>query len=144
MSKKIITAREILAQKEQGKEPTKFDTNGFINQVAHFFLKHEVWDAIYVKPVLFAKHKKVLEHWKITKGWLYVREWELDKYSEVFDIKHCEGDLKLELDFFHEFMTGCINIDEPFFKNALAVLQVMGGYVVKYDRQKKAYKVTLT
>lgn len=145
MSKKIITAREILAQKEQDKIAQKFDANGFINQVGHFFLKHEVWEAIYVKPVNFAKHEKLIKTWEITKGWLYIRNcWESDKYSEIFDWKKNKEDFELESRFFSDFDIGCISVDEPFVKNAVAALQIMAGYVVKYDRKKKAYKVTLT
>jgi hypothetical protein len=36
-------------------------------------------------------------------------------------------------------------IDEPYFVNAVAMLQTLGGYIVKKERKKKVvrYKVTL-
>lgn len=140
MPQKIITAREILAQKEQ--VTAKFDANGFINQVGRFFLKHNSWDVIYVKPVVFAKHKKLVETWNITKGWLYIRDYhDSDKYSDIFSLK---DEIDLMLAFFRDFDSGQISVDEPFIKNAITALQVIAGYVVKYDRKKKAYRVSLT
>lgn len=144
MAKKIITARDVLAQKSEGQEPTKFDTNGFINTVGRFFLRHEVWDTIMVKPVIFAKHKKFVEAHEITKGWFYIRTvYEHDKYGRIFDWKKNHDDWNLDWNYHRDFKSKCIHVDAPFIKNAIATLQVMGGYTVKYSRKDEAYIVSL-
>ncbi len=143
MSKKIITAREILEQKTSNLAQTKFDTNGFVNEIGRFFLKHEVWDTLTVKPVIFARHKEVIAAHNITGGWLYIKTpYECDKYASIFNFGKDEDWNKAHA-FFHDFSHEMMHVDSAFVKNAIATLQVIAGYVVKYNKKDNTYTVSL-
>lgn len=139
MVKKIITAADVLAKK--GTAPGyKFDTNGLINEVARFFLDvGETWDKTYIVPCNFQKYQEAIDKLGITSGWFSAFTYkEADKYLNKIWEDYLNG-MKIP-----DFEPYGVYVDEQYLKPALIAIEIMGGYVVKYDRKAKAYAVSLT
>lgn len=139
MAKKIITAADVLAKKGTA-TGYKFDTNGLINEVARFFLDvGETWDKTYIVPCNFQKYQEAIDKLGIISGWFAVFDYkEADQYLHKIWDDYLNG-MK-----FPDFKPYGIYVDEQYIKPALIAVEIMGGYVVKYDRKAKAYAVSLT
>lgn len=139
MAKKIITAADVLAKKGAA-SGYKFDTNGLINEVARFFLDvGETWDKTYIVPCNFQKYQEAIDKLDITSGWFSAFNYkEADKYLNIIFDDYLNG-MKIP-----DFKPYGIHVDEQYIKPALIAVEIMGGYVVKYDKKAKAYAVTLT
>ena len=139
MAKKIITADDVLAKKGAA-SGYKFDTNGLINEVSRFFLDvGETWDKTYIVHCNFQKYQDAIDKLGITSGWFSAFNYkEADKYLNIIFDDYLNG-MKIP-----DFKPYGIHVDEQYIKPALIAVEIMGGYVVKYDRKAKAYAVTLT
>lgn len=125
MARKIITARDILAQKNYVEK--KFDTDGFLNAVATFFSSHDVSEILLITPLRFASMENAPEC-----GYI-------DRTAEDYWEKALEEGRVDWLEFVCARNRGLAGpsfaIDEPFCKNAIFLLRTMAGYVVKKGRQ---------
>lgn len=138
MAKKIITAADVLAKKGTA-IGYKFDTNGLINEVARFFLDiGETWDKTYIIPCNFAKYQEAIDKLGITSGWFSAFNYkDADKYLRKIWDDYLNG-MKIP-----DFKPYGIYVDEQYIKPAVIAVEIMGGYVVKYEKKAKAYAVTL-
>ena len=155
---KIISASAILKQK--GFVQKKFDTSGFMNAVAQYFLKNHISSHLYLFEFSFVecpdcdseeelqeeyKRRSVFRVFNADKevGWKAECDFNEDgnlvyatqyPYTTVMDMR----DMGILLP--------RILIDKPFFKNAAEMLRLMGGYVVEKKKIKRyinAYDVSL-
>ena len=156
---KITTAQDIL--KEKGYKANKFDTNGFLDAVADYFRKHEVKDKLLIVSYRFLDVKtddEILELALRAKEDLYVFSgpykealyWRLstDK-SRGWKAQIGDGEYNNCVppgfdEILDDYITGFnirdierprIIVDSPYFKNALSLLQIMGGYVVEKKKR---------
>ena len=158
--KKIISAQNILKQK--GYVQNQFDTEGFMEAVAKFFMEHEVKDKLLLVPVRFldVKPNKFYKNGQPMtynsygisvknkdKGWADQAE---DKNRKWVFAKDAWGEFSYLLEENPDDRRFYIDeprivIDKPFFKNAIFMLEVMGGYVVERDKKsrKSKYYVSL-
>lgn len=159
MVKKLVSAKDILAEK--GYIQNKFDTAGFTDAVVRYFRKHGVEATLTVYPTRFVEDPGCYPDC----GWFAYTEWtedfkkSLEKMFEVrtirkygdeedFDIRK---EKKESLHYFFDFYKNDIKkkprivVDEPFCNNAVQMLAIMNGFVVKSHRKngKKEYIVSL-
>lgn len=155
----IINAQAIL--KEKGFVQNKFDTNGFMNAVADFFIENNVESRLLLIPFRFLDIQR-----EIIKG----TNVEYNKYNP-FDVTRDEERLGYKVQTTKnkygelEYARSMINydfeayqnqqkaglvvpriiVDKPFFENAAGLLRVMAGYIVEKQMKKrtKLYWVTL-
>lgn len=127
MPKKIVTAAQILAQKNYVQK--KFDTDGFSDAVAKYFSENDISATLTIVPVRFVALKNPPEC-----GWID----RTDEYYWENRVKSGEIDI---LDFYVARDKGLcvpsIAVDEPFCKNAVYMLSIMAGYVLKKKRGGK-------
>lgn len=125
--KKIPTAKEILVGK--GYQASKFDAKGFNELVANFFVEHEVSATILIKPKRFVEIEGAPEcgyaNHLDTDVWLR----RIDDPDDEF----CFSDYILALR--KGLVRPTIVVDEPYTKNAVYMLEMMGGFVVKKHKQ---------
>lgn len=121
MTKKLISAQEILALK--GFKQNKFDTQGFQELVARFFMEHEVSSTILLSPRRFVTMDDAPEC-----GYIDCTD---PSYFTDYEPAIKRG-----------YFPPVIYVDEPFIKNAAHMLALMGGYVVK-KRGTGAFIVSL-
>lgn len=155
---KIISASAILKQK--GFVQKKFDTSGFMNAVAQYFIKNQISSHLYLIEYSFVhcpdcdSEEELPEEYKRFSlfhvfnadkelGWKAECDFNEDgnlvyatqyPYQTVMDMR----DLGLLLP--------RIIVDKPFFKNAAGMLRLMGGYVVEKRKIKRCinmYDVSL-
>lgn len=153
---KILSAQSILKQK--GFVQNKFDTNGFMNAVAEYFMKYSVDSRLLLLPCRFLDIQRgkgedgedLFNTYHITpeeEKLGYKVQTDKDKDGmPLFGKELYEKDFReyrVELDMY--ILRPRIIIDKPFFENAAGLLRVMGGYVVeKWMKNKiKRYDVTL-
>lgn len=144
---KFITAQDIL--KNLGIEKVKFDTEGFMNTVAKVFTDNPESE-ILLANVVFTSSMNGENLYEITYedkrcGYKYepfdtspyVKKYGRDYASKSFD--------KWIDDTENKMYRKKIFIDTPFYKNAVALLEIMGGYTVaKPERgREKGMVVTL-
>lgn len=117
--------------KEKGVKNKPFPTNKLLMDVAKWFRNHELKDSLYLMSKRFVEMNPAPE--------FYVDNTNIDQWVQDMDFS----------DYLNAKNAGLIVphylIDEPYFVNAVAMLQTLGGYVVKKERKKKVvrYKVTL-
>ena len=153
---KIITAKDIL--KEKGVSVGKFNTNKFILEVGRWFSERDVSKTLIVESKRFVDkpdtitdfteecfayglmniHKRGMAIVMRCPIWLPLTDEERSDgfrgpgYRDRID-KTFNDASQIVLDYFDiRFF-----VDEPFFANARAALQVMCGYVVKKHRETK-------
>jgi hypothetical protein len=133
MPQKLISAQAILAEK--GYVMPKFDTDGFNNAVVEFFRAHGPEVRLQITPVRFINFD-----WLPKQGWkafFSEKDWEciINDENNSFDYWKFQDTIRA--------VSGNpqIFVDEPFVKNAVAMLQIMGGFVVK--KSKKKYYISL-
>lgn len=153
---KILSAKSILKQK--GYVQNKFDTEGFMNAVAEYFLKNSVEFRLLLFPYRFLNiewgagenGEDKFNMFNITQeegklGYKVQTEIAGDgvaKFAhELFENDFDEYRLERDMD----ILRPRIIVDKPFFENAAGLLRVMGGFVVeKWTKNKiKRYDVTL-
>jgi hypothetical protein len=155
---KIISASAILKQK--GFVQKKFDTSGFMNAVAQYFLKNQISSHLYLFEFSFVEFPDCDSEEELQ-----------DEYNRcsVFRVFNADKEVgwKAECDFNEDgnlvyatqypyttvmdmrdmgILLPRILIDKPFFKNAAEMLRLMGGYVVEKKKIKRyinAYDVSL-
>lgn len=159
MVKKLVSAKDILAEK--GYVQHKFDTAGFTDAVVRYFRKHGVEATLTVRPRRFVESPGCYPDC----GWFAYTEWtqsfkqSLEKMFEIrsirkygdeedFDIrKHKKECLPYFFDYVKETVKKepYIVVDEPFCKNAVNMLAIMQGFIVKSRRKngEKEYIVSL-
>lgn len=123
---RITTAQDIL--KAKGYKSTKFDTNGFLQAVGAYFLEHDVKAKLAIVSLRFLDVPYdggclALTSDERTAGWK--ARLEMD----------CDGEWK---EFAEKMFHPHVVVDAPYYTNALALLQVMGGYVVEKNGKKAA------
>ncbi len=153
---KIITAKDIL--KEMGVSVGKFNTNKFILEVGSWFSERDVSKTLIIESKRFVDKPDPIsditeisfayclthidKRWAAVAMkhpiWLPLTDEERSYGFRSFDYRNriamtFKGASQIVLDYFDER----IFVDEPFFTNALAALQVMCGYVVKKHRETK-------
>lgn len=156
---KFIQAKDILKMKNFSQ--TNFDTDGFLSDVADFFIKHDVGDELLVRTERF-----VSKCWDDESFIQTAKEFDEDVITEEdrrrgykyvpdkipFEKTHFFGGPQPydRFDDYFEYMSRglCVPhlvVDEPYVKNAVFALSVLAGYVVKKTRVKKEtiYEVTL-
>lgn len=159
--KQLISAQSILKQK--GYVQNKFDTNGFMQAVAQYFIDNSVESRLLLVPTRFLdidrNDEKYGNPFDITeeeekRGYKVQYETvprmlesvgveiRVAKFmKDLFDNDYSQWEIN------HELGIGAprIVIDKPFFENAAASLRIMGGYVVEKEMKKrrKLYWVTL-
>ena len=133
MPQKLISAKDILAEK--GYVMPKFDTDGFNKAVVEFFRAHGPEARLLITPVRFISFD-----WLPDCGWkafFTEKDWEcvIRDDNNSFDYWKYQDIIRV--------LSGIpqIFVDEPFAKNAVAMLQIMGGFVVK--KSKKKYYISL-
>ncbi len=149
MAKKLVSAQDILAEK--GYVLPKFDTDGFNNAVIEYFRANGPEAELIIRSRRFVENPKKYP----PCGWLDFTTWdenlevlvkiwyqqELVAY-EYFDTprSHYIDDYKRVVE-----RDPCIYVDEPFCKNAVHMLAIMQGFVVKSRRRKgiREYIVSL-
>ncbi len=153
MVKKLITAAEILAEKNF--VVNKFDQQGFNAKVAEFFQTHEVKDTLLLVPKRFvemdvtgdpemmdeaqlAEYERKQEELEEQKkaGWIDMTDltvWErkVDNPYDPFTftdyiIANNKG-----------LIRPMVYVDEPFIKNAAYMLSTMAGFICKKQRGGK-------
>lgn len=153
---KIISAQSIL--KEKGYVQNKFDTNGFMQVVAKFFLDNSVESKLLLVPYRFLDIKRDRGEGFDTENPLRITpEEEKLGYKDQtakneigepayvrWGFENDFEELRLEQEYGIAFDPRII-IDKPFFENAAATLRLMGGYVVEKQmmKRRKVYWVTL-
>lgn len=154
---KIMNAQAIL--KEKGYVQNKFDTNGFLEAVADFFILNDVDSRLLLVPFRFLDIKNgeeengvykfynpfSIEEDEVKRGWK--NQSATNKRGEpeyVTNLFYLEFE-----DFQKQKQAGIIApriiVDKPFFENAAQTLRLMGGFVVEKQMKKrtKLYWVTL-
>lgn len=159
--KQLISAQSILKQK--GYVQNKFDTNGFMQAVAQYFIDNEVEDRLLLVSARFLDIDRTNERYgnffDITEeeeklGYKVQTEtvpYMLESIGQEITIAKFMQELQ-ENDY-DKWRLNCdygigaprIVVDKPFFENAAATLRIMGGYVVEKEMKKrrKLYWVTL-
>lgn len=133
MPQKLISAKDILAEK--GYVMPKFDTDGFNNAVVEFFRTHGPEVRLQITPVRF-----IGSDWLPKRGWLALfneDDWKniIVDPTNSFDQWEYQNVIRIV------GSSPLIFVDEPFAKNAVAMLQIMGGFVAK--KSKKKYYISL-
>lgn len=155
---KIISANAIL--KEKGFIKKKFDTSGFMNAVALYFMNNHINSHLYLFECSFVDYPDCDSEKDLTK--------EIDM-SSIFHVFNADKEVgwRAECDFNENgslvystkypnttveimreigILVPRILVDKPFFKNAAGMLRLMGGYVVekkKIRRYINVYDVSL-
>lgn len=162
---KIISAKQIL--KEKGYVQKKFDTEGFMNAVAKFFIENDTKIHLHLFSLRFLDVPTEEEIDKRIKdfpdsGRDYYNPFQItdeDKelgwkahtaFNEAGEIVWAREMLNQDYSLF-KYMCGQgyiaphIVIDKPFFENAAGLLRVMGGFIVEKEttKRRKSYDVTL-
>lgn len=147
MTKKIVSAKDILAEK--GYVLPKFDTAGFTEAVVRFFRSHGVEASLIVCPVRFVEEQERYPRC----GWVAICEWD-EELQELLKLWYASGydnarDLDTEEDYLEMYeyyvaRTPRILVDEPFCKNAVNMLAIMQGFVVKSRMRKKRREYVIT
>lgn len=147
---KIISAQSILKQK--GFQQTKFDTAGFMDAVAQFFIRNEVSASLRLLGVSFIQYPDMPDDQEFSdddpnldmdihmsdkkKGWK--DQYEEDEDGDLLYVKKIPFDImKTDLDM--GILGPRILVDKPFLKNAASLLRLMGGYVVEKKKSKSFY-----
>ena len=159
--KGIISAQTILKQK--GYVQTKFDTPGFMNAVAEFFMRSSVKAKLLLVPVRFLdivpneidEEGNVIENndydifnENIDKGWSDQSQTK-DGYivwARKLSDSMYPHDFEAFQNMYNQGLIACrIIIDKPYFENAAFMLRSMGGYTVEKTTKsrRKLYTVTL-
>lgn len=150
MVKKLVSAKDILAEK--GYVQHKFDTEGFNNAVVEYFRAREPEAKLTIHPLRFVEYKNCLPQC----GWLSI----MQEKDELFDIFYPDKKNKkapvwssvyplrnwaIKFDSVLPYTCKFIVVDEPFCKNAVNMLAIMQGFVVKSRRKngEKEYIVSL-
>lgn len=156
--KKIISAKDIL--KSKGYAADKFDTDGFMEAVASFFINHEVKDKLLIvckrfldieteevfedkrEKFLFSETRRHYEanyyYWRVSnndraKGWKAQCETDKDGHP-LFIRELCEA-RHYPPSNVGDTARPRIVVDSPYYENALFLLQTMAGYTV--DKRNK-------
>ncbi len=147
MTKKIVSAKDILAEK--GYVLPKFDTAGFTEAVVRFFRSHGVEASLIVRPVRFVEEQERYPRC----GWVAICEWD-EELQELLKRWHAAGydnsrytDIEEYMEWYYEYYvvrTPSILVDEPFCKNAVNMLAIMQGFVVKSRMRKKKREYVIT
>jgi len=139
---KITTAQDLL--KEKGYKVNKFDTNGFLEAVAGYFRRVDVKDKLLLVSKRFVEVDNALESKKF-----FFRELSDDEKATGWDAQteidandllgiYCQ-DRDLRKSLMDQLTFGMLKprivVDAPFFKNAVSLLQIMGGYVVEKKKR---------
>ncbi len=156
---KITTAQDLL--KEKGYVANKFDTNGFLEAVADYFREHEVKDKLLLVSYRFLDVKtddeilelamKTKEDWSVfSRPYKEAIYWRLSTgkaggWKAQTKDGECDNCVPAGFDTLLDEYTSGFNIrdierprivvDSPYFKNALSLLQIMGGYVVEKKKR---------
>lgn len=134
MAKKITTAKDILKQK--GVVLSKFDTNGFLELVADFFLRNDP------KKTLRVIAKDMYGRPDYPKdGYMDLTNTDFDTICDRMEDKKDPfsfADFQDATEYFGIFLKHepTIFVDEPFEKNVIFALRALGGYVVKKKQGK--------
>lgn len=159
--KQLISAQSILKQK--GYVQNKFDTNGFMQAVAQYFIDNSVESRLLLVPTRFLDidrtNEKYGNFFGITeeeekRGYKVQTEtvpYMLESIGQEITIAKFMQDLQENDDLAWRTNSDLgigvprIVVDKPFFENAAATLRIMGGYVVEKEMKKrrKLYWVTL-
>lgn len=131
---KLISAKDILAQK--GYQKQKFDSTGFNELVAKFFLEHEVSATILIKPVRFVELNDAPPCGYIDQLDTSIWRARIDDPND--DFTFCDYILAAR----KGLVRPAIVVDEPFCRNAVYMLELMGGYIVK-KQGKGRYVISL-
>ena len=146
---KIISASAILKQK--GFVQKKFDTSGFMNAVAQYFIKNQISSHLYLFEYSFVgfpdcdSEEDLPEvYQEIGMFHVFNADKELGWRAE-YDFNE-DGNLVYATKYPYWAVTTMrdlgilvprIIVDKPFFKNAAAMLRLMGGYVVEKRKIKR-------
>jgi hypothetical protein len=154
---KFIQAKDIL--KAKNFIQNRFDTNGFLNEVAQFFLENEVNATLYILSERFVDidpDNESQKEYRIEYQKGIITQEDKDKgYKAVmetiaFDQSHYKdwGDSGINYywrDVEQGYFRPRIIIDKPFVRNAVFALRTLAGYTVERVRKRGEthYEVTL-
>lgn len=153
---KIITAKDIL--KEKGVSVGRFNTNKFIMEVGQWFSERDVSKTLVIESKRFvdkpepindltefcfsyalnnASNRSLAMVWKYPIWLPLTDEERTDGFRDSSYLDRIKSTFKDARQITIDYFDKRIFVDEPFFNNALAALQVMCGYVVKKHRETK-------
>lgn len=142
-----MSAQAILRKK--GYVPRKFDTNGFMEAVAKYFLENSIESRLLLLGERFVDLPDIPDDFdgtkdeKLSRCWYDIRisdkargfkaEYEKDEDGNLVYVTKLTPNMR---EVFCNFgaLRARIIIDKPYLKNAASLLSVMGGYVVEKTR----------
>lgn len=124
MANRIKTAKQILEEKNYVQK--KFDTIGFNDLVAKYFSENDVSATLRVVPLRFVELDDAPDCGFIDRT--SPDYWDRAFHEGKIEYSELLSAIKKGL------TTPSVAVDEPFCKNAVYMLSVMGGYIVKKKR----------
>lgn len=140
---KFIQAKDILKAKNYVQN--KFDTNGFLQDVAEYFMSRDINATFTIYPQRFADvpDNDSTEFGSINmeakkKGYCQCL------YPPCFE-DTIYADMPGGLEMYRKYYEPCIYIDEPFLKNSVFTLRTLAGYNVESFRKygMTCYRISL-
>lgn len=149
MTQRIMSAQAIL--REKGYVPRKFDTNGFMEAVAKYFLENSIESRLLLLGERFIDLPDIPDDFdfdgtkdeKLSRCFYDIRISDKARGFKAEYEKDADGNLVYVAKLSPIVREVCCNfgalrariiVDKPYLKNAASLLSVMGGYVVEKTR----------